>query len=322
MASMWPSRVAGSLPPRGRVVGSSRRPRGGWVGGVVGVRRRGRVGLGVGMAVWMAMGPRVVGGRPEDGLWRVRAGIWKAAVAWVSHWERMWARPEGSSALPERVPVAVRSEGMRELAVRSQSRVVAMGRPGVPIWAVAVERSRTSGMVATRAMGWSTAGGRPGALEVGEGVEGVGGGCLALEVDAGAALGDVVGSAEGGEGEMAGDGVGAEGALGVGGDGDVAAEAGVVAEEEAAGFAEGSVRHSPWRSMGTSARVAARLRVPSRRTVPASATMVSVRAGWASRRRCHCCGSGSQRANSASVREKGVFSGPSLRLRRAPVASM
>ena len=39
---------------------------------------------------------------------------------------------------------------------------------------------------------------------------------------------------------MAGEGAGAEGALGVGGDGHVAAEAGVVAEEEAAGFAEGS----------------------------------------------------------------------------------
>ena len=122
---------------------------------------------------------------------------------------------------------------------------------------------------------------------------------------------------------MAGEGAVAEGALGVSGEGHVAAEAGVVAEDEAAGFAEGGGAPLGVEVDGDFGEsVAARPRVPSRRTVPASATLVSVRAGWASMRRCHCCGSGSQRANSASVREMGIFSWPSLRLTRAPVASM
>ena len=57
--------------------------------------------------------------------------------------------------------------------------------------------------------------------------------------------------------------------------------------------------------MGTWPREAARPRVPSSWTVPVSETLVSVRAGRAWMRRCHCWGSGSQRAKSASVREKG-----------------
>ena len=48
--------------------------------------------------------------------------------------------------------------------------------------------------------------------------------------------------------------------------------------------------------------------------MPVSEALVSVRAGWASRRRCHSCGSGSQSAKSASVREKGVFSWPQFEI--------
>src|SRR5258708_38564599 len=54
--------------------------------------------------------------------------------------------------------------------------------------------------------------------------------------------------------------------------------------------------------------------------VPVSETLVSVRVGRALMRRCHCWGSGSQRAKSASVREKGDFSLSSLKLRRGPGA--
>src|SRR5260370_28081063 len=56
--------------------------------------------------------------------------------------------------------------------------------------------------------------------------------------------------------------------------------------------------------------------------VPVSETLVSVRVGRAWMRRCHCWGSGSQRAKSASVREKGDFSSSSLKLRRAAGGSI
>src|SRR5258708_2711149 len=50
--------------------------------------------------------------------------------------------------------------------------------------------------------------------------------------------------------------------------------------------------------------------------VPVSETLVSVRVGRALMRRCHRWGSGSQRAKSASVREKGDFSWVSLKVWR------
>ncbi len=121
----------------------------------------------------------------------------------------------------------------------------------------------------------------------------------------------------------AGDGAVADGAVGVGGEGHVAAKAGVAAEEDAAGFAERGRCAIRRRGRWGSGRAWRRGRGCLRRSrVPVSETLVSVRAGWAVRRTCHCCGSGSQRAKSASVREKGIFSWPSLRLTRAPVASM
>ena len=52
------------------------------------------------------------------------------------------------------------------------------------------------------------------------------------------------------------------------------------------------------------------------RTRPVSFRLASVRMGRPIRRTCHWSGSGSQRAKSASVREKGIFSSPSLRLTR------
>ena len=104
----------------------------------------------------------------------------------------------------------------------------------------------------------------------------------------------------------------ADGAADGEGEGEIAAQAGVAAEDERLRPPSWASRQSPWRSMGMSARESALMsappRVPSTRTVPVSPGAVSVRRGWASSRRCHWWGSGSQRAKSASVREKGVFS--------------
>ena len=78
---------------------------------------------------------------------------------------------------------------MRGLAVRSQSRVVGMGSAGVPMLGGGGVEVANVGDGGDEDYGLGAASGRPGALEVGEGVEGVGGGGLALEVDAEAALG-------------------------------------------------------------------------------------------------------------------------------------
>ena len=134
--------------------------------------------------------------------------------------------------------------------------------------------------------------------------------------------GDEVGAAGVGELDVEGDGVVADGAEDGCGEGEVAAQAGVAAEEEMAEAAElGVLPLAPGGRWGPGLSRRGRLgrgglgcrpRMPSRRMVPASAGLGSVRTGWASRRRRHWWGSGSQRAKSASVREKGVLTGMPL----------
>ena len=63
-------------------------------------------------------------------------------------------------------------------------------------------------------------------------------GGLALEVNGDGLLGDEVVAAEGVEADAAGEGAVAEGAEGVSGEGYLAADAGVVAEQEVGGFAQ------------------------------------------------------------------------------------
>ena len=85
------------------------------------------------------------------------------------------------------------------------------------------------------------AGGRPAAVDVLKAVEVAGGGAEALEVDVEGLGGDEVGAAGTGELKAGLDGAVADGSLGVGGEDHVAAEAGVAAEEDEAGLAEGDV---------------------------------------------------------------------------------
>ena len=71
-------------------------------------------------------------------------------------------------------------------------------------------------------------------------------------------------------------------------------------------------------------RAEARCSEPSTRTVPVSerSRSMSVRTGWASRRRRHSPGLASHMAKSALNREKGFFSLPILKLTRALLASI
>ena len=85
------------------------------------------------------------------------------------------------------------------------------------------------------------AGGRPGAADLVEGVEGVGGGGLAVGAKVDGAVGDEVGAAETAEVDGGLEDAGANGAPEGGAHAEFAADAGVVADEDAAGFAEGGV---------------------------------------------------------------------------------
>ena len=81
-----------------------------------------------------------------------------------------------------RVPAAAISAGTRELAMRSQSRRVSAGRPGVAISMVAEFGLRMLGMSPEMASvgGIGRTGGRPAAVNVLKTVEVVGGGAEAL----------------------------------------------------------------------------------------------------------------------------------------------
>ena len=224
-----------------------------------------------------------------------------------------------------RVPAAVMSAGMRELAMRSQSRRVAAGRPGVPISMAAELGLRMSGMAAEMA--------RMGGSE-----EPVGASCSGCPESCGSRRWRCRGTGDRRRGGWSGtksarrasaswrrvcDGAVADGAVDVGGEGDVAAEAGVAAEED-----DGWPRRGGRCATRRGGRWGpGRERRRGRGCLRADGAGVGGRwcrcgRGGPSRRRCHCWGSGSQRAKSASVREKGVFSWSSLRLMRAPVASM
>ena len=78
-------------------------------------------------------------------------------------------------------------------------------------------------------------------MDVIEGVEETGRGGEALEVDGEGAVGDEVGAAGVVEAEPGLEGAIADGSLGAGGEGHFAAETGVATEEDAGGFAKGSV---------------------------------------------------------------------------------
>ena len=78
-------------------------------------------------------------------------------------------------------------------------------------------------------------------MEIVEGMEVAGGGTEALEIDGEWLGGNEVGTAGVGEAEAGLQGAVVDGALRVGGEGHLAAEAGVATEENAAAFAEGDV---------------------------------------------------------------------------------
>ena len=94
-------------------------------------------------------------------------------------------------------------------------------------------------------------------------MEVTGGGAETLEIDVEGLVGNEVCAPCVGELKAGLDGAFADDALNVDGEVEVAAEAGVTAEEERVDWPRGTLRHSPRRLSGTWPREAARPRVPS-----------------------------------------------------------
>ena len=137
---------------------------------------------------------------------------------------------------PARVPGPVRPMGGWGVATPSQSRKVSAGRAGRVSAAEAELGWRTSGRLAVRmrSLGSEEPDGRPVALDIGEGVEGVAGGGVAIGLDGEQMRGNEVGAAGVAELDIGCDVVLAEGTKQVDSKGELSAQACVARGEQAA----------------------------------------------------------------------------------------